>query len=233
MTLRIASPCGCRQNHFLGQPREPLCEEHRNVFKKPGADAAAEKRRQEKQRRASGSSRRSKSTTTPAVPRWLTEGFALGVDQREAAEAVRSAEPYGCWLAQFDTEERPCTDKLERCHIINRQRVEKAVGALLFGAWVEDPNGYPVELPRCDRHLFVQFAAWDPRNARLGCTGHHPPFDSNATPRLYVPYSALPTHVLEFAEDWGLEVELERKCPDWSQPESPTNQGATAPERSS
>jgi hypothetical protein len=36
MTVRIAQPCGCRQESFMGQKRDRLCE-HRNVFERPDA----------------------------------------------------------------------------------------------------------------------------------------------------------------------------------------------------
>jgi hypothetical protein len=156
----------------------------------------------------------------PKAPRWLTEAFAAGVDEREAMFALDEG-PYGCWLAQFDKEERPCTDKLERCHVISRQRVEKALGALL-----RCEGGPPsVQMPGttewdlvppspAERDDLILLAAWDPRNARIACEGHHRRFDAHATPPLVVPYDALPEHVLEFADDYGLELELERRCPE-------------------
>lgn len=156
--------------------------------------------------------RSSKSEQVARVPRWLTEGFAHGVDEREAATAVEGHDPYGCWLAQFDPLGKPCTDVLQRCHVISRQRVEKVVGEILRGACIEWSE-FCEDMSDAERRTLVQLAAWDPRNARIGCTGHHPRFDSHSTPRLYVPFDALPEHVLEFAESWGLEQELERKCP--------------------
>jgi hypothetical protein len=211
--IRVAQPCGCVQETFFGAKREKLCE-HRNLFEKPKLVKAREEKAQ---RERPGRNRRRASTPQPSAPRWLTEGFALGVDQREAAEAVRSDRSYGCWFAQFDPFRRPCADGLDRCHIVKRQRVEKALAALLPDEILFDPKpgqemfGSGLWLP--DWRDVIQLAAWDPRNARIGCTGHHPRFDSNATPRLYVPFEALPEHVLEFAEDWGLEPQLERQCP--------------------
>jgi hypothetical protein len=214
--MRYICPQGCVEERGMSQGHPGECPDGHGRFRyekelqrsKPLARVSPKRAAERRPRRAAP------RPSTPAVPAWLPEGFALGVDQREAAEAVRSAEPYGCWLAQFDDEDRPCTNKLERCHIINRQRVEKAVGAMLLRAEVEDYwDGWNVPMSQDLREELVNLAAWDPRNARLGCTGHHPRFDSNATPRLYVPFDALPGHVLEFAEDWGLEVELERKCP--------------------
>lgn len=39
MTIRVAQPCGCAQEHFMGQKREKLCE-CGNLFEKPGAAKA-------------------------------------------------------------------------------------------------------------------------------------------------------------------------------------------------
>jgi hypothetical protein len=36
VTLRIAQPCGCEQDAYMGQKREKRCR-HRNLFEKPGA----------------------------------------------------------------------------------------------------------------------------------------------------------------------------------------------------
>jgi len=224
--MRYICPQGCVEERGMSKGHPGDCPEGHGRFRYEKELRRGKPLARVSPKRAAKARRRSKpQSATPAVPRWLTEGFALGVDQREAAEAVRSAEPYGCWLAQFDPEERPCTNKLERCHVINRQRVEKALGAMLFGATLDDADGFPVELARTQRLAIVQCAAWDSRNARLGCTGHHPRFDSNSTPRLYVPFEALPDHVLEFAEDWGLEAELQRKCPKQCASESPVKEG--------
>lgn len=225
--LTRGDACQCTREIFGGGKRPEKCE-HNNRF---WTEAQLKPRKQQPARKPR---RRSSSSPTPSVPRWLTEGFALGLDQREAAEAVRSADPYGCWLAQFDPLGRPCTTTLERCHIIKRQRVEKALAALLPDEILFDPEpgqemfGSGVWFP--DWRDVIQLAAWDPRNARLGCTGHHPRFDSNATPRLYVPYDALPEHVLEFAANWGLEIELERQCPKRSElrPPNSTTEGLVA-----
>jgi hypothetical protein len=42
--LRIAYPCGCRQESYMGQKRERLCE-HRNVFERPDAQGKTSPRR--------------------------------------------------------------------------------------------------------------------------------------------------------------------------------------------
>lgn len=145
----------------------------------------------------------------PKAPRWLTEAFRDGVDERETVEVRGERRYYGCWLAQFDPLERSCDGPLERAHCIKRERVENALAALLpaAGTYIGPEDGWvfdPVDL--------ILSAAWDPRNARIGCAHqHHPRFDSKQTPTLIVPRSALPDHVEEFAADWGLESELERK----------------------
>jgi hypothetical protein len=142
----------------------------------------------------------------PKAPRWLTESFAHGVDEREAMAMFSDTNAYGCWLAQFDTHEVPCTDKLERAHIIGRQRVESVMWEQLRHMEIGDLPTMPSE-----RNSIVLLAAWDPRNARIACEGHHRRFDSHSTPPLFVPYNALPEHVLEFIEDYGLELELEKR----------------------
>jgi hypothetical protein len=164
----------------------------------------------------------------PKAPEWLRLAFRDGVDEREALTAIE-VEPYyyGCWLAQFDTEERPCTDKLERMHVIGRQRVENALGALLKPCEMCNDHGViAVSIQGIDSHgevsgdyinatcpeclgisasTTVLLAAWDPRNGKIACEGHHRRFDSHATPALVVPADSYPEHVLEFAEDYGLE----------------------------
>lgn len=138
------------------------------------------------------------------------------MDEREAAAAIFSdGPPVGCWLAQFDPEERTCTETLERVHVISRQRVETLVWQSLRDAELEFEDG-PIPFDRdggATVKAVVLLAAWDPRNGRIGCNGHHPRFDSHSTPRIVVPARALPGHVLEFIEDYGLEAEAERKFP--------------------
>lgn len=142
------------------------------------------------------------------APTWLRESFRDGVDERDANElCLPETHPvesnYGCWLAQFDPTDGPCAGRLERFHYLSRQRVEHALGALLYN-------------PHIAREL-VLLAAWDARNGSIGCEGHHRALDSHRVSlpaeQLVVPYDALPDHVIEFAEDWGLESELERKFP--------------------
>lgn len=154
----------------------------------------------------------------PKAERWLTEAFRDGVDERDAPTTIWRESGWGkrvnpaCWLAQHDPARRPCAGRLERFHFIPRQRVENALGALLpsagpiidipFGTWDWDPTDV------------ILLAAWDPRNGGIACEQHHRRYDSHLTPALVVPHDALPDHVHEFAEDWGLEDELARKCPE-------------------
>lgn len=158
----------------------------------------------------------------PKAPRWLTEAFRDGVDERELNYTPRGLS-YDCWLAQFDPLQRPCSGPIERAHLIKRERVENALRALLPDAleavmqigvqtigrqFLEDD---PALYSQTD---LVLLAAWDPRNARLGCAHeHHPRFDSKQMPTLIVPYAALPDHALEFAEERGLEHLLDDRFP--------------------
>jgi hypothetical protein len=160
------------------------------------------------------------------APRWLTESFRDGVDDR-ADLCCESGETVECWLAQFDKAQRPCEGRVERFHFIGRQRVEHALGALLPDAveltvsvselWrlAEEEPDAPVPTQHVDWTEVIQAAAWDSRNGGIACEAHHRRFDSHLVPlpseELLIPYSALPEHVLEFAADWGLEDELEAK----------------------
>jgi DnaJ-class molecular chaperone len=124
---------------------------------------------------------------------------------------------------------------LERFHFVGRQRVENALGALLpaptpcdeckgTGRAFDNIDGMSAILaatpcPACfgtgtyDLAAVILLAAWCPRNGGIACVGHHRRLDSAATPSLTVPRAALPAHVEEFAADYGLELELERKFP--------------------
>lgn len=160
----------------------------------------------------------------PKAPPWLREAFRDGVDEHWVAQPCRGEERLSgvaaeCWLAQHDERQRPCSGPLERFHFITRQRVENALWALL-PQWERCPvcegdpscehcGGNPAfAFPRDD---LILLAAWDPRNGGIACEGHHRRFDNHATPELRVPRETLPSHVVEFAEDWGLESELERR----------------------
>lgn len=149
----------------------------------------------------------------PKAPRWLTEAFRDGVDERQW-ERVRLNLADSCWLAQHDPLRRPCSGRLERVHMIPRQRVERALDALLPTGGSVFLNGEAAILDHLDRRDVILLAAWDPRNAVLGCGGeHHPRFDSKQTPALVVPRSALPGHVEEFVADYGLETSAEERFP--------------------
>jgi hypothetical protein len=153
------------------------------------------------------------------APRWLTESFAQGVDEREHVAYVEEwAEPVGlCWLAQFDPAQRPCEGRFERFHFIGRQRVRNALYSAL-------PTWESFGAENRDDVLFV--AEWDCRNGGIACEAHHRRLDSHLVPlpseQLHVPLNALPEHVLEFAADWGLEDTLEERFPKL---ESPIQEG--------
>lgn len=154
------------------------------------------------------------------APAWLREAFRDGVDERGAefrraglTPAYPGADPL-CFLADHDARIRPCVRPLERFHFIGRQRVRNALGATLPNVQVAsalaafDPDTWRSIAPE-----LIELAEWDPRNGGFACEQHHRRFDSHMMPPLIVPLHALPGHVREFAEDWGLADELERKCP--------------------
>ena len=143
------------------------------------------------------------------APRWLTASFAEGVHE---LAPMRPAPAYKgalgrCWLAQFDDRMRACSGRFELAHLIPRQRVENALGALM----VED-HAYLSERGFTDEMIrdLILLAAWDPRNGIIACEGHHRRFDSHLTPALTVPRKALPGHAISFALDWGIEAQLDR-----------------------
>lgn len=149
----------------------------------------------------------------PKAPRWLTEAFAVGVVEQTALRPSPGAgrtDIWDCWLAPHDPRHRPCSGRcLERFHFVNRQRVENALGALL----PSPPEVFHRGEVEPDRRVLILLAAWDPRNGGIACEGHHRRLDSHATPELIVPHQTLPEHVIEFAADWGLESEIERRFP--------------------
>jgi hypothetical protein len=108
-------------------------------------------------------------------------------------------------LARHDPEGRPCKGRAEIFHFIGRQRVRDAL-------YYQHPEGDHLR-PLLRPSEWLELAEWDPRNGGIACEGHHRRFDNHLTPSLVVPADALPVHVIEFAEDWGLEAELERKFP--------------------
>lgn len=143
----------------------------------------------------------------PKAPRWLTESFAQGIDERELV-VWEMDEPPRCWLAPFDQAGKPCEGKLERFHFLSRQRVEHGLS---------DSFEWGFGGTREWDHIadLILLAAWDPRNGGIACEAHHRRLDSHLVPlpseQLVVPYEALPEHVLEFAGDYGLEEQLEAK----------------------
>lgn len=178
----------------------------------------------------------------PKAPEWLRLAFRDGVDERYEASRFDIAAHGGrregdensamlyaaypgadiaCWLAQHDERRRSCSGRLERAHLIPRQRVENALGALLQSTIVGDPSGGVVTGRMCDDADvgwfdpadLILLAAWDPRNGVVVCEHHHRRFDSHATPPLIVPQSALPAHAFEFANEWGLDNVLNDRFP--------------------
>lgn len=152
----------------------------------------------------------------PKAPRWLTESFAQGIDERELIVFDACSTP--CWLAQFDPAGKPsCEGGFERFHFLSRQRVEHGLEALMprnAAGWSDEAEqraglGFP------EPRDLILIAAWDPRNGGIACEAHHRRLDSALVPlpseQLVVPYEALPEHVLEFADDYGLTEQLEAK----------------------
>ena len=123
----------------------------------------------------------------PTPPRELTSAFHGAAMQR--ARELRLS----CFLAPHDDRETPCYGRFEAFHFLGRQEVRNS------------PALYGLE------REFVELIEWDPRNAGLGCEGHHRRYDSHATPGLIVPRLALPDDVEEFVEERGLESLAERR----------------------
>lgn len=122
-----------------------------------------------------------------------------------------------CWLWQFDDRHYDCAGRLEGIHLLKRQRVEERLAyqldvpiPLLRGA-NKGASLRRVDPSVVERIHLIWLAAWDPRNAAVGCTRHHRRFDSQATPPLRVPAHALRREALDFVLERGLEVEAERK----------------------
>lgn len=151
----------------------------------------------------------------PKPHRWLTQSFADGVDEQHPRWAggarVLMHPKEACQLAQFDERGRPCEGRLERAHLIPRQRVENALAALMPHNPVRITDPASIFEPRLDKKELILLAAWDPRNGVVVCQHHHRRYDSHATPELCIPAAALPDHVVEFIYDWGLESEAERR----------------------
>ena len=97
-----------------------------------------------------------------------------------------------CWYGLHLESPLKCSGRIIASHVIKRRRVEAA----LEGSLPDDPD-------------LVALAAWDPRNAVPGCRAHDDRLDGHMMPPLVIPRAKLPPAVIEFAEDWGLEFELE------------------------
>lgn len=135
------------------------------------------------------------------APGWLRESFKDGIDERFWEPPIYVGPTQGvypganarCQLAYHDPLRRPCSGRLERFHWVNRQRIERAMDALLPRDTTFDEN--------MERAGLVLLAAWDSRIGAIACEEHHRRFDNHATPPLIVPYEALPSHVIEWS-DW-------------------------------
>jgi hypothetical protein len=154
----------------------------------------------------------------PKPPRWLTQSFADGVDEQHprwvGGARVIMHPREACQLAQFDHRRRPCEGRLERAHLVPRQRVENAIWEALREAHIwrrQEGVCDPCLMFPWERDDLILLAAWDSRNAVIGCEGHHRRLDNHVTPELRIHAAALPDHAVEFIYDWGLESEAERR----------------------
>ena len=138
------------------------------------------------------------------APAWLRESFRDGVDERQAEPLLADVR---CWLADHDPLRRPCVGPLERFHFIPRKDVKRTLGNLLpWGIAGTDEWNHFADL--------IQIAEWDDRNGGIACERHHRRFDSHLTPRLVVPRSAVPRHVLAFVDDYGIESAYRVRFPE-------------------
>lgn len=179
----------------------------------------------------------------PDAPAWLREAFAEGADQlAHDNRPLMGYMPFAgaaptCFLANFDPAKIPCGgQRIERVHLIPRQRVRNAVYAVLpalpccaVDGDLDDPYGV-CELPeghdtRWHRETrdgqvwaewsgprpptTIQTAEWDPRNSELGCELHHRRFDSHAVSSR-APKIVVPAfHLPEHADEFILDLGLE------------------------
>jgi hypothetical protein len=127
----------------------------------------------------------------------------------DGAPFLQSPHNAACWLKQHDPFDRPCSEvtngRLEVFHFVSRQAIRRVLGHTLHTGF--DIGG----IDPADVEDLIELAEWDPRNAGLGCTGHHRRLDWHATPELQLPVEAVPDRVLEFVLDWGFESEAEGK----------------------
>jgi len=178
----------------------------------------------------------------PKAESWLTTAFAEGVPELSAIDRPRPAPPYKgalgrCFLAQHDPNRKPCKGPLERFHFLRRATVEDALWARLYMAHVDEPCGicidgvvdgaYPCSscnglgfwrapLVKGEVDDLILLAAWDPRNAEVGCEGHHRRYDRAIGPLLTVPVLALPIRTVDFVFDYDLDCQAEDRWPGFN-----------------
>lgn len=87
-TIRIAQPCGCRQEHFMGQKRELTCE-HGHLFEKPGTGS-------QRPRRRVASLRSKRGFEASAQQQAKVEGLVCAGCGREASDLV-AIDPAHVW----------------------------------------------------------------------------------------------------------------------------------------
>ncbi len=131
-----------------------------------------------------------------AKPCWFGEDAHF---EREGYTKAGAYLPYG-----------PCSGWIEGAHWIKQQTVKQLVGAtLLYGGLDE----WDLTAGECKE--IIELALWDPRNGVPACERHHRIFDSQRVPlpseQIVIWRHQVPAHVEEFALDWGLENELDRK----------------------
>src|SRR4051794_14592461 len=106
--MLFTCPSGCQVDIGMSRSRQlNRCKDHGEVLryaksltrKEPASPPPAKPRKGLK---------RGKSKRT--VPRWLTEGFRDGVDEREAPSGPHDVRAFpSCWLASHDPRRRPCS----------------------------------------------------------------------------------------------------------------------------
>lgn len=147
----------------------------------------------------------------------LRRGWALAATFKEVGGRPV---PCGCWFksALGIGNVGHCEGRIQGCHFLKRQRVEKVMAAALglpeqvtSAKWQRSWNTFPAEYPNLNL-LFL--AAWDPRNSVAGCERHHQRFDGQRMPPLVVPRLQVPKRVVYFTLAWGLETQLEDRCPE-------------------
>jgi hypothetical protein len=111
------------------------------------------------------------------------------VTDREAIYeyACIEGEPATCWLRQFDALNRECSGRMDRAHLIEKQRLRKEGHADL----IDDPRTW---VPACRLHHF----SWD---AYRGVT---------------VPREALPEPLVALCDELGLLWWIDRRYPERS-----------------